>query len=179
MEKRDVKQFTETMMGMAENYPGTRLTGNGLKLRFEALKGYSLEQVTNAAAKLLREHRFNSMPTVGDFIQAMDGAGGGLSLEQRAEIEAGKILDHLRLYGATKAPRMEDPVTRHLMTRRWSYRSWAARVQESDLEWWRRDFIRAYLVHRAGVTAGYFPAWLPFGKLAQGIAFDREVSCPS
>ena len=165
MEKRDVKQFTETMMGMAENYPGTRLTGNGLKLRFEALKGYSLEQVTNAAAKLLREHRFNSMPTVGDFIQAMDGTGG-LSLEQRAEIEAGKILDHLRLHGATKAPRMEDLVTRHLMTHRWNYRSWAARVQESDLEWWKRDFIRAYLTHQAGTVAGCFPA---LGKLTGDI----------
>ena len=177
MEKRDAKQFTETMMGMAENYPGTRLTGNGLKLRFEALKEYSLDQVINAAAKLLREHRFNTMPTVGDFILAMDGAGE-LTAEQRAEIEAGKILDHLHLYGATRAPQMEDPVTRHLMTHRWSYRSWAARVRESDIEWWRRDFVRAYLVHQAGVTAGYFPVRLPFGKLAQGIAFDREISCP-
>ena len=143
---------------MAENYPGTRLTSNDLKLRFEGLKSYTIEQVAGAATKLFREHRFSSMPTVGDFIQAID-SGGGLTPEQWAEIEAGKILDHLHRHGATREPKMENPVARHLMTNRWRYRSWAAKVQESDLKWWRWDFIRAYLAHQAGTVRGVSLPW--------------------
>ncbi len=98
-------------------------------------------------------------------VRAMDTAGE-LPPEHRAEIEAGKILDHLHRYGATRSPRMEDQITRHLMTHRWSYRAWAAMVQKSDLQWWRRDFVRAYTAQAAMVEGG---GGLPLGKLAQSI----------
>jgi len=64
MEKQDIKQFTEIMMGLAENYPGAVLTGNGLKLRVAALKEFSIDQVARAATKLIQTHKYNSMPTL-------------------------------------------------------------------------------------------------------------------
>jgi len=75
MENQDLKQFTEIMAGLAENYPGAVLTGNGLKLRFAALKEFSIDQVVSGATKLVQTHKYNSMPTTADMINAMGDAG--------------------------------------------------------------------------------------------------------
>ncbi|WP_321493959.1 hypothetical protein [uncultured Desulfobacter sp.] len=147
----DGKQFSEIMFGLAENYPGTNLTPNGLRMRFEALKEFSIDQISQAATLLLKNHRFNTMPTVGDFIRVIDSASGNIPIEDRAEIEAGKILDHLHRYGKAIMPEFDDPITRHLMTTRWKYGSWAAYVVEADLKWWHKAFVRAYQAYTAGV----------------------------
>lgn len=165
MVDKDLEKFVEIMMGLAENYPGTRLTESGLDMRFEALKDYSISQVAGAAIKLIKTHRFNSMPTTADMINAM---GARMSIEQLAEIEAGKVLDHLSKFGIMTPPRFKDPITRHLMSGRWKYRAWASRVQEHDLKWWSRDFIRAYKAHAAGIEAGHclLPVGLPIAGLS-------------
>jgi hypothetical protein len=87
------------------------------------------------------------MPTTADIIDAM----GNISTKDRAEIEAGKIITHLRIYGKAVMPEFDDPITRHLMSTRWRYCSWAAYVAEADLKWWSRDFIRAYQAHSTGM----------------------------
>lgn len=48
-------------------------------------------------------------------------------------------------------PEFDDPITRHLMSTRWRYCSWAASVVEDDLKWWFRDFVRAYQAHASGI----------------------------
>ena len=48
------------------------------------------------------------------------------------------MLAHLHRYGKGVAPEFEDPITRHLMSTRWKYGSWAAYVVEADLRWWCR-----------------------------------------
>lgn len=54
MTSENLDRFVEIMMGLAENYPGTRLTGAGLDMRYEALKEFSIDQV----AKLIQIHKF-------------------------------------------------------------------------------------------------------------------------
>ncbi|HAR32535.1 MAG TPA: hypothetical protein DCR95_00115 [Desulfobacter sp.] len=148
MEKQDIKAFTDIMLAIADNYPGATFTSAGLKLRFEALKEFSIDQVSEAAVKLIRDHKYNTMPTTADIIEAM---GGKISVKDRAEIEAGKVLDHLHRYGKGVIPEFEDTITQYLMSTRWRYGSWAAYVAESDLKWWFRDFVRAYQAHAAGI----------------------------
>lgn len=174
--ENDGEKFGEIMFGLAENYPGTNLTTNGLRMRFEALKEFSIDQVGQAATTLLKTHRFNTMPTVGDFISSIDEGSGNIPVEDRAEIEAGKVLDHLHRYGKGVIPEFEDPVTQYLMSTRWRYCSWAAYVVESDLKWWSRDFVRVYRAHAAGVGMG---ACLPPGltELAGQIGnWGKEVA---
>lgn len=167
MTPEDRKQFSEIMLALAENYPGTNLSVNGLKMRFEALREYSIADISNAATRLLKEHRFNTMPTVGDFVKVIDEASGKIPLEDKAEIEAGKVLSHLRRYGAATSPRFDDPITKQLMNGRWRYGSWARHVLESDLPWWRKEFIRAYKAH--AVDARFLPAGGTLQKIAQGV----------
>jgi len=163
-------------MAIADNYPGTSFTSNGLKLRFAALKEFSIDQVEMAAVKLIQTHKYNSMPTTADIINAMGGSGR-IDQEQRAEMEAGKVLEHLRYHGKNVSPRFADPITKHLMTTRWRYYAWAARVKEDDLKWWCKDFVRAYKAQTAGVDAG---VCLPLGELARSItrniAFDQGMN---
>ncbi|CCK82431.1 hypothetical protein [Desulfobacula toluolica] len=170
MNSKDIVRFSEIMMGLAENYPGTNLTHIGLQLRFEALKEYGIDHISRAATKLIKTRRYHSMPTTADIIEAMDGDPGKISMEYRAEIEAGKVLDHLRGYGKNIFPKFKDPITRHLMTTRWRYNSWAAYVTESELKWWQREFVRAYLAHAVGARAGYCLPGVPeLKRLAHGI----------
>ena len=147
MENKNAKEFSDIMLAIANNYPGTKFTSAGLRLRFEALKEFSIEQISEAAVKIISTHKYNTMPTTADIIDAI---GCRISVTDRAEIEAGKVLDHLRRYGKGIVPEFEDPITQYLMSSRWRYSSWAAYVAESDLKWWFRDFIRAYKAHAAG-----------------------------
>ena len=87
------------------------------------------------------------MPNVKDFVDAINESKGIIPVEEQAEIEAGKVLQHLRQYGAATSPRFDDPVTRELMNGQWRYGAWARQVLESDLPWWRKDFVRAYKAH--------------------------------
>lgn len=144
MEKQDLKQFTDIMMGLAENCPGAVPSIIGLKFRFAVLEKFTIDQVAMAAMKLLRIHKYNSLPTVADMINTID-----LGQANRAEIEAGKVLENLHFFGTSVTPSFSDPITKHLMSHRWRCYSWASRVQESELKWWTRDFIRAYAVQTA------------------------------
>lgn len=176
MTHQDLDKFAEIMIALAENYPATRLSKSGLKLRFEALKEYTIEQVSAAALKLMKSHCFNTMPTVGDVVSVIELADGNISIEHQAEIQAGKVLEHLRWYGNSKSPKFDDPITRHLMSTRWRYMIWATYVIELDLKWWYRDFIRAYQAHAAGARAGYY---LPAGYKIRQIAGTVTKSIPA
>jgi len=153
------------MMGLAENFPGSRLTGAGIDMRFEALKEFTIDQVAKAATQLIQTHKYNSMPTTADIINAMGGMPGRIDREKRAELEAGKVLDVLKFYGTTVSPIFKDPITKHLMSHRWRWYSWASKVKEDDLKWWSRDFVRAYKAQAAGAMVECSSVRLPLIKV--------------
>ena len=151
MEYKDAKEFSDIMLAIADNYPGATFSSAGLKLRFEALKEFTIDQISEAAVKLISTHKYKHMPTTADIIEAM---GGRISVSDRAEIEANKVIDHLHRHGKSVIPEFEDPITKYLMSTRWRYYSWAARVAEDDLKWWQKDFVRVYKAHSTGMDAG-------------------------
>jgi hypothetical protein len=171
MEKKDAKEFSDIMLAIADNYPGATFSSAGLKLRFEALKEFTIDQISEAAVKLISTHKYKHMPTTADIIDAI---GGRISVSDRAEIEANKILDHLRRHGKSVIPEFKDPITKYLMNSRWRYYSWAARVAEDDLKWWFRDFVRVYRAHAAGAGVGLdcLPGHPELRKLSEQICFD-------
>ena len=168
--EKDRERFSKIMFALAENYPGTQLSTIGLRMRFEALKEYSIEQISEAGIMLMKTHRFNSMPTVGDFIAVIEKARGKISIEAQAGLQANEVLTYFRKFGRTITPLFEDAITRHLMNTRWRYRQWAATVLESDLKWWRKEFTETYMAHAAGIDSGLFlPAGEKLRKIAQGV----------
>lgn len=145
MEDRDRVRFSEIMIGLAENYSGAQLTAIGLKLRFEAMKEFSIEQIAMAATVLVKTRKYTNMPTVAELIDAIPGHPAlEIKPVHQAEIQADQVLAHLRRFGRTVVPQFTDPITRQLMSSRWQYQSWAATIAESELKWWRREFSEAY-----------------------------------
>lgn len=145
MEEQDKVRFSEIMIGLAENCSGAQLSTPGLRLRFEAMKEFTIDQVAIAATALVKTRKYSNMPTVAELIEAIPG-NPALELKpaHKAEIQADHVLAHLRRFGRTVAPVFDDPITRQLMNTRWKYQTWAATVAESELKWWRKEFVEAY-----------------------------------
>jgi hypothetical protein len=145
MNDSDKKRFSEIMAGLAENFSAT-IGAEGIRIRFQALKEYPIEAIEKSAILVLRTRTCMGMPTVAEFINAI--GGGEKSVESKAEQEATKILSHLRYYGATCHPQIDDPITAYLMQTRWPYYRWAREVLESELKWWTKEFVKAYQDHQ-------------------------------
>jgi len=141
MNQKDLQLFGEIMAGLAENF-GAQLSKVGLRLRMKAMWGYSIEQVEAAAIELLKTKKHSSMPTVAEFIEAIEGSKP--RVDDKAVVEANGIISHLNRFGASKYPSLDDPITARLMTTRWPYSQWASQVLESELKWWAKEFAKAY-----------------------------------
>ena len=132
---------------------------------FKALERFSVEDVESAISQAIGTCRYFPKPV--ELIEMIPG-GKPLALENKAEIEVDKILCHFRQYGATRWPDMSDPITKHLMTKRWHYQRWGRRVLESELTWWKKEFIAAYQAYsESGVKQIEFSE--PVMKLVEGI----------
>ncbi len=142
--KDDTKQFAATMKALAIN-AGVDLTEDILKLYRAALKGFTVDQIGDAAKSVLLIWTYNRMPPLAVIIDHIGGAP--VKIEDKALIQANKIIEHLNLNGANVLPKIDDPVTKYLMTRRWPYQNWAKSVLESDLKWWTKEFCEAYRAH--------------------------------
>ena len=141
MNQSDKIRFTAAMKALAVN-ASVEITKDTLRLYFEALKDFDISEIETGTHKLLLEWEYNRMPPLSALVKKIQGEQP--KIEDRALVEANKILDHLRLYGATKWPEMSDPITRQLMSTRWHYLKWAGQVVESELKWWVKEFVEAY-----------------------------------
>lgn len=141
MNQHDKIRFAAAMKALAVN-ASVEITKDTLRLYFEALKDFDISEIETGTHKLLLEWEYNRMPPLSALVKKIQGEQP--KIEDRALVEANKILDHLRLHGATKWPEMSDPITRQLMTTRWYYPRWAANCVESENHWWVRQFCEAY-----------------------------------
>jgi len=55
------------------------------------------------------------------------------------------------------------------MTFRWKYQTWAATVAESELKWWRKEFLEAYQAHAENGGAQMLGGNVKLKQLAAGI----------
>jgi hypothetical protein len=144
MEQSDYKQFAALIYGLAEENGGT-VSKNGIRLKYEALKQYTMDQVV-AAANWIAKNRtesFPPVPKIPEFISAIERLSGVVSEKTTAEIEADKVLYMSKIFGRECNAQAKDPITNYLLKNRWSW--WKlGTMKEEDLKWWRRDFVEAY-----------------------------------
>jgi len=151
MEKQDVKEFLKVITALATEYGGSLPNddeGFSLKMKFLALKKYSIEQIKEAAIWIFqnREKTFPAIPTSKEFIDVIEKRGKTLSV---ASEELMKVLSCLRDNGATVVGNFTHPITSYLMKKRWPYSSWAETVTEKDLQFFERDFIKEFQAFEA------------------------------
>lgn len=136
MNHGDLKQFAFIMYGLADNF-SAKITPEGIDFRFEALKNFEIDQVKAAAVRLVKSRKFLKMPTIAEFIEAIDGTP-----DDRAESEAYKVLDGIRIFGSYNPPRFEDPATARIVGRM----GWGnlCSMLENQQKWFVKDFMEAY-----------------------------------
>jgi len=140
VQKQDKPRFAALMEGLAENFSAS-LSRPGIDIRWRALKQYSIEQVEAAAHLILRTRRFTTMPTVADFVEAIEGGH-----EERAQLEAVNAWRAIQRIGGYSSVRFQDPVTAAVIDRRFG--GWARLCEEqleTDRKWFLRDFAEAYI----------------------------------
>lgn len=143
------EKFAAVMWGVAEDFGG-RLSNEGLKMRFQALQEYSIDEISRAGTWLLknREKTFPAVPTTKEFIDAIETKGvPQISAKSRAEIQADEVITMLKMRGRSASGSFDDSITQHLMSRRWPYHKWAATVIEDEIKWWKKEFVEAYLAY--------------------------------
>ena len=94
MNDSDKRDFAEIMYGLADNFRES-ITKDGLRFRFAAMREYDIDQVRNAAIRVIRGRKYTKFPTTGEIISEIE-ATGGTSLEFRAMEAWARVLDHVR-----------------------------------------------------------------------------------
>lgn len=136
------KKFREMITVICERYekePSELLT----KMIWKTLKKYSDNDCIAAFNHVFRYGKFfkDIVPDLLDFLEKLNPAP---EIQDIATIEADKIISHLKFYGASKLPQIDNPVSKYLMKNRWNYRKWAANILEKEIVWWKKEFIESF-----------------------------------
>jgi hypothetical protein len=106
MTQADFDRFDALMQGVAECY-GQTLSAQGIALRFKLLEPFSLPEVEKAALSIMASRKYTSMPVPADFLEHISGG----SAEDKAEVEAGKVLSAIGQHGGYASVVFDDAVT--------------------------------------------------------------------
>ena len=113
---------------------------------WETLKPYNNQECEEAFKKVVE--RLTFFPKPAEIIGFIKDKKPKPQIE--AIIQADKIIAYLRSHGSV-VPIWTNPITRYLMTHRWEYYDWSQTVLESDLTWWKKEFISSYCAMEKGI----------------------------
>ena len=150
MDNKDKKRFSDLMLGMADNFRDT-ISKEGMKLRFEMLKEFTIDQVEDAGQKIMRERKYTKMPPVAEFVDAINGQS--VSIEMQAEQQWNEIISQIRLVGSYGTPVLCDHITKSLIGRRFSWQN-LCHSTENDLRFIRKEFFAAYATEYSSHDCG-------------------------
>jgi len=137
------KKFREMMTVISDRYE-KKASQTFLNMTWAALKPYPDEECVKAFNYVFQRCRFYK-DIIPDLLQFLDGRPD----EDKALVEANNMISYLKEHGARVFPVISDPITKHLMTKRWPYRNWAEAILESEIKWWVKEFCEAYKTYSA------------------------------
>ena len=160
MTQADFDCFTALIQGVAECY-GQSLSAQGVMLRFALLEKFDYAEVKKAALSVMATRKYTTMPTPADFLEHISGG----SAEDKAEVEAGKVLSAIGRHGAYASVVFDDPTTQAVIVQ--AYGGWPKLCTESgpgcesgeSEHWFRKNFAKTWAAYaRQGVEQfGHLP----------------------
>ena len=175
MTQVDFKRFSALIQGVAECY-GQSLSAQGIALRFKLLEPFDFAEVQNAAYSVMATRKYTSMPTPADFLEHISGG----SAEDRAEVEAGKVLEAIGRHGPYASVVFDDAVTQAVIVL--AYGGWPklcadCGVEESE-RWFRKNFAKTWAAYsRQGVKqAGHLPGLIETTNCSNG--YHEHIAPP-
>ena len=170
MTQADFKPFSALIQGVAECY-GQTLSAQGVILRFALLEQFGYAEVRKAALSIMATRKYTTMPTPADFLEHISGG----SAEDKAEVEAGKVLDAIGRHGGYASVVFDDPTTQAVIVQ--AYGGWPKLCAECGVEesehWFRKNFAKTWAAYsRQGVKqSGHLPGLFEITNYSNGF-FD-------
>ena len=171
MTQADFDRFTALIRGVAECY-GQSLSAQGVMLRFKLLARFGYAEVESAALSVMATRKYTSMPTPADFLEHISGG----SAEDKAEVEAGKVLAAIGKHGAYSSVGFDNAVTQAVIVL--AYGGWPKLCAESgpgcengeSENWFRKNFAKTWAAYsRQGVRQfGHLPGLFEITNSANG-----------
>jgi len=172
MDDLDKKKFAEIMYGLAEDF-SVEVSKPWLLMKFDLLKEFTIDEVLKASLSIMANWEYQRMPPTAIFLKYLGRKE--ITSNSKAQIEADKIISHLRAYGQGAIPVLVDPISKHLMLKRWPYVNWAKTVLESQITWWTKEFIEAYKAYDETDKQQFLEAPKNVLKLLDGIGTETET----
>ena len=175
MTQADFKRFSALIQGVAECY-GQSLSAQGVILRFLALERFAYDEVHQAAMAIIQTRKYTSMPSPAEFLEHISGC----SAEDKAEFEAGKVLQAIGRHGAYSSVVFDDPVTQAVIVQ--AYGGWPKLCAECGVEetenWFRKNFAKTWAAYsRQGVKQlGHLPGLIEISNYSNG--YQEHIPLP-
>ena len=101
----------------------------------------TVEEAQAAAILVMKSREYNKLPPPAVFL---DLVRPKIKPKELAEAQADKVIEYVRKLGPYNKPEFNDPITAQLMSKRWSWGSFAANLETEKVAWWRKEFVDAY-----------------------------------
>ena len=144
MKDSDRERFAEIMLGVAENF-SAEISEPGMEMRYQALQNLSIDEVQAAAMEIIKSRKFTKMPTVAEFLQ-YTGEG---SIEDKALVEAAKVLKAIKTIGPYNSVVFDDATTQAVISQ--VFGGWVQMCGDltvDDEKWFQKDFAKAWAAYR-------------------------------
>ena len=175
MTQADFKRFSALIQGVGECY-GQNLSAQGIALRFKMLEPFDFVEVQNAAYSVMATRKYTSMPTPADFLEHISGG----SAEDKAEVEAGRVLGAIGRHGPYVSVVFDDAVTQAVIVQ--AYGGWPKLCADCGVEesvhWFRKNFAKTWAAYsRQGVKqTGHLPGIFEITNSSNG--YHEHVAPP-
>jgi len=140
MQEEDKKLFFEIMTALASIY-GTSFASEALNLFFAVLAKYSVDDVKKAAILIARSRKYTKMPTIADFVEAIEGG----DVTERSDVAAAAAIDAVSTYGCYHSVEFDDPVLMAVIDK--AFRGWpafCAACVGDELKFIRHELAKLY-----------------------------------
>lgn len=146
----DKQELIDQVSGLFVYY-GAEIISAVLEIYIEALSDYPLSEIKKAVSYFIKNS--DKMPKVSDFIGYFNG--GGLSLDDRAELSWALVLKAIDKYGTYKSFTFKDKAIRKaLETVNYTV---ICETLETEMNWKKAEFIKVYKTY-AKLNPDSYPA---------------------
>ncbi|MCP4569480.1 MAG: hypothetical protein GY841_18035 [FCB group bacterium] len=162
MKQSDKTQFIDIIGSLAEIH-SRQLSETAIKIYWFALKEFTIEQIKQTAAHLIKYSEF--MPKPADFTKILEPAD-----QDQAQLQAQLVLNRIMIHGSQgRPPTFADPTTRAVLDSMGGYKTICRTMTQKQEPFWKREFRHLYLAHKATSDKQMIEAAPEIKKLTQAI----------
>jgi len=145
MKKQNLQELAE-IMAVVGDVHGKEISKPLINLYFEQLKQFSISDISKAFSKPSKW-----FPKPFDIIEAIQGSASDIkeientALKIKAGEQADMVLQMIDNIGSDARPLFNDPITGHIMSSIFNWRTWGRQHLTKNNVFFRRDFVEYYL----------------------------------